>query len=406
MQRLFGTNYSVNWVLAAAYRQTENFQEECKTLMDIVPANQQDIDLLHRAVETAAFAGDVDSLEQLRVIAARESQPFFLYLDGTLAYLKGQDDYPIHFQKSVKSYFYPEGGESPEFSDNSMVGLMKGAIKSGSQIPEFVRMAYNIRDQASVDKLMASDNRSRVLSWQPSDLVGTLSHPPGPNEPVVLISCSYGYLKVFADYYIRIFRRKNQNIVHFHVLAEDIGPARDYLLALTEKHSSICYSIELISGESQTYFTLARFLICADVIKHYHRDVLISDIDFHPDLDLNSIGKNLRAQGYDFGLCDPGYSVPWSKFAVGFSYFRVANPATEVYLDLLSRHLASLYADGGFFSMDQIGALLIYEYMLARGYKFKMLNLYGVIDFKGLCSTPRYLQRGKIDCKFADGGPQ
>jgi len=406
LQRLFGANYSVNSALALVYRQMWNFKDECKTLMDIVPANRHDIDLLHRAGETAAFAGDVDSLERLRDIAAQESPSFLSYLNGLLAYLNGQANYQAHFQESVKSFFSLEGIGSSDASGKSMSILMKSVIKSGRHIPEFVRMAYNIRELASIDELLMADCPSRTLSSLPSDLDGTPVSGLGLTDPIVLISCSDGYLKVFADYYIRIFRRKNQNIIHFHVLAEDVEVTRDYLVALKKKHSNIRYSLEAISGRPQTYITLARFLICRDLMKHYNRDVLISDLDFHPDFALSLIGRELRSQGFDFGLCDTGYSVPWAKFAVGFSYFRVANHATDVYLGLLSRHLVSLYSDGGFFSMDQTGALLIYEYMQARGHDFRMRNLYTVIDFKKLCSTPKQLARGKIKCKFGNGGPQ
>lgn len=406
LQRLFGTNYSVNSALAAVYRQMWNFEDECKTLMDIVLANRHDIDLLHRAGETAAFAGDVDSLERLRDIAAQENTSLLSYLNGLLAYLNGQANYQAHFQESVKAFFNFEGVASSDASGKSMSILMKEAIKSGRHIPEFVRMAYNIRGLASIDELLTADCPSPAPISLPDDLDGTPVPGLGLTDPIVLISCSDGYLRVFADYYIRIFRRKNQNIIHFHVLAEDVEVTRDYLVALKKKHSNIRYSLEAIAGRPQTYITLARFLICRDLMKHYNSDVLISDIDVHPDFDLSLIGRELRAKECDFGLCDAGYSVPWAKFSVGFSYFRVANHATDVYLDLLSRHLVSLYSGGGFFSMDQVGAVLIYEYMQARGHDFRMLNLYKVIDFKRLASVPKKLQRGKIKYKFGNGGPQ
>lgn len=406
LEKLFGTNYSVNWILAAVYRQMSNFEDECKALMRIVPANRHDINLLHRAGETAAYAGDVDSLEMLRDIAEQESPSFLSYLNGLLAYLNGQANYHAHFKESVKAFFNLERIGLPDASGNSLSILMKRAIKSGQDIPEFVRMAYNIREPESIDELLIADRPPRNLLSLPSVLDGTSASDHGLNDPIILISCSDCYLNVFADYYIRIFRRKNQNIIHFHVLTDDAEATLNYFATLIKKHSNVCYSIEAISGKSQAYITLARFLICRDLMKHYNRDVLISDIDVHFDFDLSLICRKLRSKDFDFGLFDMGYSVPWGKFGVGCSYFRAGNHASDVYLDLLSRHLTSLYSDGGFFGMDMSGASLIYEYMQARGQYCRMFNLYTVIDFKRLVSVPKQLQRGKIKCKFGDGGPQ
>jgi hypothetical protein len=405
LQRLFNSNRSVNLALADVYRQIWHFAAECEALMRIVPANRHDIELLAHAGETSAYARDLCSLERLRDIAAEESPALLFYLDGLLSFLKGHTNYQAQFMESVKCFLDIEGADSSDRTGDLVSSLMKKAIKSGHHIPEFVRVAYNIRDLASIDELLVVDGPFCTVTPPPAVVGGTTVSGGGRRDPIVLISCSWGYLDVFGDYYIRTFRRKNANIIHFHVLADDLETTREYLVALQRRHANVCFSIEPILGESQTYITLARFLICRDLMESYNSDVLISDIDFRADFDLGSIDRELRSQGYDFGLCDAGYSVPWGKFSVGFSYFRFGNYATSVYLDLLSRYLVSLYSDGGFFSLDQSGALLIYEYMQARGDEFEVLNLYRLIDFRGLFNVPRELQRGKIRCKFGDGAP-
>lgn len=404
LQRRFSTNYSVNSILAAVYSQLWNPQGECKALMRIVPSNRHDIDLLARAGESAAYAGDVASLTRLRDIAALESLALLSYLNGILACLNGEANYRAHFKESVKTFFSLE----EIGSSDAPVKAVKRYIESGRDLPGFVRQAYNVRELSSIDEMLTVNCPSPA----PPSLAGGLNGTPdtgvlGLPDVIVLISCSDGYLNVFADYYIRTFRRKNSNIIHFHVLSDDVETSRDHLAALKEKHSNIRYSIEAISGRSQTYITMARFLICHDVMKHYNSDVLISDIDLRIDFNLSSIGKELRSKEFDFGFWESGYCLPWAKVAAGFSYFRVANHATDVYLDLLSRHLVSLYSDGGFFSMDQTGVVLIYEYMQARGHDFRMMNLSGLIDIKQMIlGLPKRLQRGKIKCKFGNGGPQ
>jgi len=406
LNRAFSANNAVNLILADLYRQISQFDEESKALMTIVQNNSHDIDLLFRAVDTAAYAGDLTCLKSLRAIVAQENLSLLAFIDGLMGFMNGRENYQLHFQKAVTLFLEPEASGASVTSGQSMSLLMMSAIKSGRYIPEFIRLAYSIREFESINELLRRDNPLRALASLPGVVDRTAVQGLGPSDPIVLISCSECYLKVFADYYIQIFRRKNQHIIHFHVLSEDVEAIRSYMDALQEKYSNVRYSIEAISGESQTYITLARFLICRHLMAHYNRDVLISDLDFHPDFDLQSVCRELRSQQFDFGLCDAGYSVPWAKFSVGFSYFRVANHPSDFFMDLLSRYLASLYSDGGFFSMDQIGATLIYDYMKSRGDTFRMLNLHGIIDYEGLFKVPHKLARGKIKCKFGNGAPQ
>ncbi|MDA1330217.1 MAG: hypothetical protein O3B43_04005 [Chloroflexi bacterium] len=406
LQGLFSTNYSVNSVLAGVYSQMWNPNGECKALMRIVPANRHDIDLLARSGLSAAYAGDVVSLAKLRDIAAQESPSLLSYFNGLLAFLNEQADYPVHFQESVRLFFNLEGAGSFDSRGKSVSISSKRHVESDPKLPEFVRLAYNVRELASIDEPLMVDCPSPTPPSLSDVLNGTPDTGLGRPDVIVLISCSEGYLDVFSDYFIRTFRRKNSNIIHFHVLAEDVETTRDYLVALKERHSNIRYSIEAISGKSQTYITLARYLICRDLMRRYNSDVLISDIDLRVDFDLRPICRELKSKNFDFGLCDAGYSVPWAKFAAGLSYFRVANHATDVYLELLSTYLTTVYSDGGFWTMDQTGMLMAHECMQARGHDFKMLNLYGLIDFRRLITVPKQLQRRKIKCKFRNGGPQ
>ena len=407
LQGRFSTNYSVNSMLAYVYRQLNNFEDECKILMKIVPANCHDVDLLFRASESAAFSGDVDSLTRLRDITAQESAAIHFHIKGLLAFVQGEANYAVHFREAVRSFLDSESIDSSDASGKSASILLQKAYESGRPLPEFVRAASNIRELSIIDELLKVDGPSHLPPLLSGALDGASITDSGLINPIVLISCSTGYLRVFADYYIRTFRRKNRNIIHFHVLADNIEATRNYLEALKNRHSNVGYSIEALSGNSQTYITLSRFLICRDLMRHYNSDVLISDIDLCVYFDLGSIGRELRTQGCDFGLFALGYRVPWGMFSIGFSYFRVANHASDVYLDVLSRYLAWLYSNGGFFSMDMVGGMMAHEYMLARGHDFKVLNLSGFADIMQMhTKIPKRLQMGKIEVKFGNGAPQ
>ena len=407
LKRRFGANYAVNSSLAFIYRQSNNFAAECKCWMRIVPADCRDVDLLFRASESAAFSGDVETLTKLRDITARDGAPIHFHIKGLLAFLKGDANYAVHFQEVVRSFLDPESIDSPDASAKSVSILLQKAHASGRTLPEFVRAAANIRELSVIDGLLKVDGPSRpptVLSDAADRPAATDS---GLTNPIVLISCSTGYLRVFADYYVSTVRSRNRNIVHFHVIADDMAATRIYLEALKNRHANVGYSIEPLAGNSQTYFTLARFLICRELMKHYNSDVLISDIDLCVDFDLGAIGRELQTKGCDFGLFDLGYRVPWGRFAIGFSYFRAANNASEVYLDVLSRYLIWLHSNGGFFSMDMVGGMMAHEYMLARGHDFKVLDLSAFADVMQMHTRiPKKLLMGKIDVKFGSGAPQ
>lgn len=407
LQKRFSMNYAVNSLLAYMYRQQEKFGEECDTLMRIVPSNSDDVGLLTRAAESAAYSSDLGSLESLLDIT-KSNVPMHSHIRGLLAFAKGEPNYAAYFQEAVRSYLDTDKSSSPAASGKTAGVLMLEAVKSGRSLPEFIRVASNIREFSCIDDLLTDDNEIPPSSIALDASESVTASPEGSNDPVVLISCSQGYLSVFADWYIRTFRRKNRNIIHFHVLADDISVSRDFIATLKRKHSNIHYSIEPIAGNSQTYITISRFLICRDIMRRYNSDVLISDMDCCVDFDLRPISRELTSQGCDFGLCNSGnYPLPWGRFAVGFSYFRVANKATGVFLDLLSRYLRWLYASGGFFSMDTVAVATVHEYMLARGHNFKLLNLNDLIDFKRLLTNvPKKLQMGKIRVKFGSGVPK
>ena len=407
LQRRFAANYAVNSSLAFIYRQSNNFAAECKSLMRIVPADCRDVDLLFRTSESAAFSADAESLTRLRDITAQERAPIHFHIKGLLAFLKGEADYAVHFQQVVRSFLDPEGIDSPDASSKSVTILLQKANASGRTLPEYVRAAANIRELSVIDELLKADGSSRPLPVMSDAADRPAAADSGLTNPVVLISCSTGYLRVFADYYVSTVRSKNQNIVHFHVIADDIEAARKYLEALKKRHSNVGYSIEALAGNSQAYFTLPRFLMCRDLMKHYNSDVLISDIDLCIDFDLGEIASALRSQGCDIGLMDMGYRVPWGRFAIGFSYFRAANHASDVYLDVLSRYLIWLYSNGGYFSMDMVGGMMAHDYMQARGHDFKVLNLTAFADIMQMHTRiPKKLMMGKIDVKFGSGAPQ
>ena len=409
LKLLHNKNYAIHWTLADIYRQQWEFDRECSTLLAIVPEHEQDIELLTRAAETAAYAFDTESLKWIQHRVAALHPAFHSYVTGLLEYSTNQDTYQSRFQECVALYLSSLGnGSSSGIEEDTIAAQIEACLLRGERFPEYVRVSYNIRNLAGVRVVSTSSSSAEEATHQPGifDGCGRGCVQDIGEDAVVLISCSQGYLSVFADYYVHVFRRKNQGIVHFHVLAENVEETRRFLESLAQSYSTVRYTIDSLAGRSQTYITLARFLICQEVMQHYGRDVLISDIDFHPAFDLRTLTDEMRSGGFDLGFSDAGYRIPWGKFAAGFSYFRIGSQVTEDYLNLLHRHLTALYAQNGFFSMDQIGLLVIWEEMTADADAPKVLNLCEMVDFAGLFKVPRRLQRGKIKCKFGSGAPE
>jgi len=397
LQKIFPANCTVNSVLASIYSQLWNPAAEFKTLMKIIEVNPGDVDLLARAGLSAAYAGDLVGIERLLMLAIKVDESLLRYLKGLEDFLNGGINYRTHFQESVRIFFLKK-----EVNSLDQLRLMGEA-----KIPEFIRLAYNIRGLNSLST-WAEDNETlqpTLLLSSGKDEVILASNINVTNSPVVLVTCDECYFNVFFEYFIQNFRRKNKNIIHFHILANDTIEKRKFISSLTERHEDVQYSIEENTGKSKTYITLVRYLICRDLMNFYKSDIFISDIDMTLDFDLQLVEQNIKLGDFDFALCDVGYMVPWARFAAGCSYFRVANRASNFYLELLSKYITTLISDGGFWTLDQTGMQMVYEYLKLQQYKFKMLNLNNTIDFWMLVNVPKRLQRQKIQCKFKNGSP-
>jgi hypothetical protein len=404
--RKYSKNYAVNSVLAVVLSQLWEPKSECDALMRIVRSGKNDVELLARAGESAAYADDLASLHEVRNAATPHGGPLLAYLDGLIAFFNMNANYATYFQESVKSFLQAGGHEVKDTRLQTMSEQIKKYIESGRKLPGFVRQAYNILELSTLDTIFLNNDVFPAHTYLTNHSERTCYENKGDTDTVILISCSHGYLILFSEYFIRKFRLKNKNIIHFHIITDDIELVRRFLYVLVKRYKNINYSIEPVSGKSQTYITIARYLICQEVMNTYRSDVLITDIDSNLDFDLSSLIRKIDTQSFDVGLCDPGNKLPWSKFAAGFSYFKYSNDATSTYLSMLSKYLSALYTNGGFFSMDQTGVFQVYEYMKVRDLALNTVNLMQFINFKKIISVPNQLGRKKIKLKWGDGGPQ
>ena len=151
LQARFSSNYSVSSTLAIVYRQQNEFAKECKTLMSILPADGHDIDLLLRVSESASFAGDVQTLLQLRDIAEPVSVSMHSFIKGLLAFERGEAKYTVYFQESVRSFLDPDGIFATGEPVKVVSKLLLNAFSSQLPLPEHIRSAANIRDYSIID---------------------------------------------------------------------------------------------------------------------------------------------------------------------------------------------------------------------------------------------------------------
>jgi len=406
IQRRHSANYAVNSMLAVVFSQLWDPKRECDALMRIVRSGESDVELLARAAESAAYADELDSLLEVRNAAISHGSPLLAYLDGLIAFMNMDANYPTYFQKSVQSFLESAGYKVKNAELTAMSEQSKKYIESGHKIPGFIRQAYNILEPSTLDKIFSNQDELPPHTYLPNFSERTCYEMKGHSDTVILVSCSHGYLTIFSEYFLKKFRRRNKNLVHFHVISDDVGLVRRQLNLLAKRYKNINFSVEPLARKSQTYITIARFLICQEIMNIYRSDVLITDIDANLDFDLPSLMRKIDTQSFDIGLCDPGNKLPWSKFAAGFSFFKYSNVTTSTYLSMLSKYLTTLYTNGGFFSMDQTGVFQVYEYMQMRDLTLKTVNLIEFINFKTIISMPNRLNRKKIKYKWGDGGPQ
>ena len=91
--RKYSKNYAVNSLLAVVFSQLWEPKSECDALMILVRSGKNDVELLARAGESAAYSDDLASLHEVRNAATPHGGPLLAYLDGLIAFFNMNANY-------------------------------------------------------------------------------------------------------------------------------------------------------------------------------------------------------------------------------------------------------------------------------------------------------------------------
>ena len=229
---------------------------------------------------------------------------------------------------------------------------------------------------------------------------------PFTDKAIVLIACDLAFFNILAKNFLKNFRNKNNNLVHFHVVTDRKNELIKKFNSLNTNFRSLGLSYEKPKKmKNKIYITMSRFLICSLIMKKYENDVFINDIDFSPNYKLEVISKTLKAKKCDVGFYDENQRVPWTTFAAGCCYFRFKRKLLNNFLNKLSCYYRYKLENpkNTFWTVDQLGLYLIAKKMNKN---FKILNFYhfrNIINFNKLIKISKFLEIKKINAKFKDG---
>lgn len=231
---------------------------------------------------------------------------------------------------------------------------------------------------------------------------------PLTDKAIVLISCDLNFFKIFAKNFLKKFRYKNNNVVHFHVITNRKNELIDKFNSLNTNFGALGLTCEKSKKKKNKIFiTMSRFLICSYIMKNYKNDVFINDIDFSPNYKLDLISKILIAKKSDVGLYDENQRIPWTTYAAGCCYFRYKRKLAIIFLNKLSCYYRYKLENPKytFWTVDQLGLYLIVGKMKKN---FKIMNFYNfknIINFNKLLKVSKFLEIKKVTAKFKNGHP-
>lgn len=156
---------------------------------------------------------------------------------------------------------------------------------------------------------------------------------------IILVSCSYNFLKIFGTFFIKKIRNLNDNnTIHFHV----VDSLRINSNSFIKKLESSFLNVNFTYGGKKIFnigdTSSARYLICKDIMNYYKKDVLIADIDNYFYLSPENIIKKFNSHKYDMALFfHKKNSLPWERFSAGLSFFKYNNINSNKFLnDIIS----------------------------------------------------------------------
>lgn len=214
-----------------------------------------------------------------------------------------------------------------------------------------------------------------------------------PNNGVVLISCDYGYFSSYGQTTIKKLLANKAN-VHLHLILPPNFNIRNLpSLIQTDADVGVSYEVETQAQADRlnrkTYYSVARYLICSDIINLYHAPVLVADIDINFEMSISNLFKKIGDS--EIALVFGRSNLPWLRIMAGFNIFgrNTGDGAFLSYLAQLINFCLNTGRDG--WMLDQTALEVTYE-NLPRSEKSRIRPMSDILDH----SVRQYENRAKF----------
>ena len=219
------------------------------------------------------------------------------------------------------------------------------------------------------------------------------------NNPIILISCTFDYFKIYSNYYIKNFIKFNDNKIIFLLVSstkltdEEIFFYKN--LCLIYKNVFIREVTSPSGFNCATYSSLARFLMLPEIILEFDSSVIISDIDFKVDCNLFSIFDKSK----DFSAAISEHSlVPWDILNANLCFFKKSHGGI-LFSRLLQTFFEFAILNGASWTVDQAGLYLVYRYCRKNNLPILFGNIERDVGIRFAANVPGRFGKRKVQVK-------
>lgn len=178
------------------------------------------------------------------------------------------------------------------------------------------------------------------------------------DRPTILVSCDNEYFRRFSPSFIS---SADNMINEYNIVFIVVGGEKNYKLSRNTyvvSYNSINYPL------TPAFYASARFLVAKEILIKSQNPVLILDIDFNFNAQIEEMLMDLDSSKFDIGLCfNKKYRavLPWSSIPAAAAYFKNID-ASISFLNYFSEYLKNNWSNViSNWWIDQNALFLAYE---------------------------------------------
>lgn len=196
-----------------------------------------------------------------------------------------------------------------------------------------------------ISYLDSIETLNKISTIEPSSLISIYSiHEKKDYIGCVLVSCDYGYYKIYLEEQLKSLNE--EYLIHIHFILPDNSNIKNIEEDLCN-FINVNYSYEVMGDvkySMRTYCSISRYIIVSDIISFYGLPVIVADADLDFNY-LDIVGVFKDADCNSIYLRETKSDLPWFRVLAGFNVFG-GESYDSSFLKVLKKYLLRCYYSG------------------------------------------------------------